>query len=89
MCQLGWSHAEAMTLLATLPLPVEQMSGIICCHSSCREIEFEIFPRNVPEPRWLQQARSEFNATLASAADARRRALLMCLHPRCSARDQS
>ena len=54
-----------------------------------REIVFEIYPRNVKEPRWLQHARSQFNATLAAAADLRRQALLMSLHRRCAARQQS
>ena len=56
---------------------------------SYREIVFEIYPCNVPEPGWLRQARWQFNATLAAAADTRRQALLMGLHPRCAATQQS
>jgi hypothetical protein len=54
-----------------------------------REIVFEIYPRNVKEPRWLQQARSHFNATLIAAANLRRQALLMSLHSRCATRQES
>ena len=84
-------------MLGVFPLPVDLTTragehslaaGPSCCHFSCREIVFDIFPRDIPEPRWLQQARSEFNTSLAGNADARRRALLMCLHPRCAARGQ-
>jgi hypothetical protein len=96
---LGWqgcSDAEAMPLLAVPPLPVKLMSwagkhllaaGSICHDPTfyvCREIVFEFYDSDIPEPRWLQQARARFNATLAAAANTRRRALLMCLHRRCA-----
>ena len=46
---------------------------------------FEIYPCNVPEPAWLQQARSDFTAALAAAAQPCRKALLMGLHSRSAA----
>jgi hypothetical protein len=69
--------------------------GCVCSRSkgplllSYMEIVFEIYPSTVPEPRWLQEARSTFNAELAAAADTRRQALLMGLHQRCAAMQQS
>jgi hypothetical protein len=51
----------------------------------CREIVFEIYPCNIPEPAWLQQARSDFTAVLAAAAQPCRQALLMGLHSRSAA----
>ena len=62
---------------------------IRCDYSVYREIVFEIYPRNIKQPEWLQRARSQFNATLAAAADLRRQALLMSLHRRCAARQKS
>ena len=51
----------------------------------CREIVIEIYPGSVPEPWMLKEVRSEFNKSTAAAAKPRRQALLMGLHPRCTA----